>query len=68
MNLVYGYVHKINFCRRKHVEKNYRINPIMEIIKFPYLNLNTCKEIQIFWEVVLLDRGLQFLPYAKGIN
>jgi hypothetical protein len=34
------------------------INPKMEILKFPYLNLNTYKEIQIFWEVVLLNRVL----------
>jgi hypothetical protein len=58
MNLVDGYDHRIQFCRSKHVERNYRINPIVEILKLPYLNLNTRKEIQIFWTVVLLDRVL----------
>jgi hypothetical protein len=33
-----------------------RIIPIMKILKFPYLNLNICKEVQIFWEIMLLDR------------
>jgi hypothetical protein len=47
--------HNIYFCRRKYVGKNYRINPIMELLEFPYLNLNICKEIQLFWEEVLLD-------------
>jgi hypothetical protein len=50
------YDHNIHFCRRSHIERNYGMNFIMKILKFSYFNLNTCKEIQIFWEVVLLDR------------
>jgi hypothetical protein len=32
------------------------IIPIMKILKFPYSNLNICKEFQIFLEMMLLDR------------
>jgi hypothetical protein len=32
------------------------------------LNLNTCKVVQVFWKMMLLDIGFQYLPYAKGIN
>jgi hypothetical protein len=28
------YDHKIQFCRRNYIEKNYRINSIMELLKF----------------------------------
>jgi hypothetical protein len=38
------------------LEKNYRFNPVMEILKFSYLNLNICKVFQEIWEVMLLDR------------
>jgi hypothetical protein len=58
MILVDRYDHKIYFCRKSHIERNYGMNSIMKILKFSYLNLNTCKVIQIFWEVVLLDRAL----------
>jgi hypothetical protein len=68
MILVDGYDHMIHICRRNHIEKNYRINSITKILKFPYLNLNTCKEVKIFCEVMLLDREIQYLPYTKGIN
>jgi hypothetical protein len=27
-----------------------------KILKSPYLNLNTCKVVQIFWAMLLLDR------------
>jgi hypothetical protein len=47
----------IHFCRRNHIEKNYRIYFIMIILKFSYLNLNTCKVVQVFWEMMLLDIG-----------
>jgi hypothetical protein len=46
----------IHFCRRNHIEKNYRINSIMKILKFSYLNFNICKEVHIFWEMVIMDR------------
>jgi hypothetical protein len=62
------YDHLIHFCRRNLVGKNYRINSILKILKFSYLNLNTCKELQIIWEMMLLDIGFQYLPYTKGIN
>jgi hypothetical protein len=62
------YDHMIHFCRRNHIEKNYRIDPIMKILKFSYLNLNTCKEVQIFCAMVIMDIGLQYLSYTKGIN
>jgi hypothetical protein len=29
-----GYDLKIHFCRRNHIAKNYRINSILEILKF----------------------------------
>jgi hypothetical protein len=60
--------HMIHFCRRNHIEKNYSINFIMKILKFSYLNLNTCKVVQVFWEIILLDIGFLYLPYTKGIN
>jgi hypothetical protein len=50
-----GYDHMIHFYVRNHIEKNYRINSIMKILKSSYLNLNICKVVQIFWIVVLLD-------------
>jgi hypothetical protein len=62
------YDHMIHFCRRNHIEKNYRINYIMKILKLSYLNLNTCKEVQIFWAMVIMDIGFQYLPFTKGIN
>jgi hypothetical protein len=40
------YDHKIQFCRRNYIEKNYRINSIVELLKFSYLNLNNCKVFQ----------------------
>jgi hypothetical protein len=48
MLLVDRYDHKIHLGRRNHVKKNYRINSIMKILKFPYLNLNTGKVVQVF--------------------
>jgi hypothetical protein len=51
------YDHKTNFCRRKYIEKNYRLNSIMELLKFSYLNLNNRKGFKIIWTVMLLDRG-----------
>jgi hypothetical protein len=62
------YDHMFHFCRRKDTEKNYRINSIIKILKFSYLNLNICKVVQVLWEMMLLDIGFQYLPYAKGIN
>jgi hypothetical protein len=62
------YHHMIHFCRRNQIENNYRINSIMKIFKFLYLNLNTCKVVQMFWGMMLLDIGFQYLPYTKGIN
>jgi hypothetical protein len=38
--------HIIHFCKRNHIEKNYRINSIMKILKFSQLNLNIFKEFQ----------------------
>jgi hypothetical protein len=38
--LVDRYDHKIHLSRRNHIEKNYRINSIMKILKSSYLNLN----------------------------
>jgi hypothetical protein len=35
--------HMIHFCKRNHIEKNYRINSIMKIFKFLGLNLNIYK-------------------------
>jgi hypothetical protein len=40
---------------RNTLEKKYRFYPIVDIPKFSYLNLNTSKDIQVFWEVMLLD-------------
>jgi hypothetical protein len=37
------YDHKIHFCRRNHIDRNIRINLMMEILKFSYLNLNIYK-------------------------
>jgi hypothetical protein len=48
MVLVDRYDHKRHLNRRKHIEKDYRI--IMKILKFTYLNLNTCKVVQFFFE------------------
>jgi hypothetical protein len=48
--------HKIQFCRRNYIEKNYRINSIMELLKFSYLNLNICEVVQEIMGVMLLDR------------
>jgi hypothetical protein len=58
MILVDRYDHKIHFCGSKYAKKKYRIIPIMEILKFPYFNLNIFKVVQVFWEAVLLDRVL----------
>jgi hypothetical protein len=55
MDLVDGYDHRIHFCKMKHIERNYGMNSIMEILKFSYLNLNIGKVVQIFCTVVLLD-------------
>jgi hypothetical protein len=52
------YDHMIHFCRRNHIEKNYRINLMMKILKSSYLNLNIYKGFQIFWRMILLDRIL----------
>jgi hypothetical protein len=52
----YRYDHMIHFCRRNQIEKNYRINSIMIILKFSYLNLNDCEVVHEIWEVMLLDR------------
>jgi hypothetical protein len=49
----YGY--KIHLCRRKYITKNYRLNSIMEVLKFSYLNLNNCKVFQSDMGVILLD-------------
>jgi hypothetical protein len=43
------YDHMIHSCRRKHIERNYGMNSIMEILQFSYLNLYICKVVQIFW-------------------
>ena len=59
MILVDRYDHKNQFYRRNYVQRNYRIKSIMNILKFSYLNLNTYKWVQVFWEVMLLDRGVQ---------
>jgi hypothetical protein len=58
----------IHFSRRNHIEKNYRINSITKLLKLSYLNLNTCKVVQLFWEMMILDIGFQYLPHVKGIN
>jgi hypothetical protein len=58
MIVINGYGHKIHFCKRIHIEKNYRINSIMKILKFSHLSLNIFKCFQIIWEVMLLDRVL----------
>jgi hypothetical protein len=50
------YDHMIHFCKRNHIEKNYRINLMMKILKFSYLDLNVYKCFQIFLIVMLLDR------------
>jgi hypothetical protein len=60
--------HRIHLGRKYHIKKNYRIDPIMKILKYSYLNLNTCKKVQLFWAMVIMDIGLQYLPYTKGIN
>jgi hypothetical protein len=62
------YDHNIHLLKRSHIGNNYRINFIMKILKSSYLNLNICKVVQIFWEMMLVHRGLQYLPYTKGIN
>jgi hypothetical protein len=49
---------KIHFGRKEYAEKSYRFNPIMELLKFSYLNLNIFKVVQTIWIVVLLDRVL----------
>jgi hypothetical protein len=49
MIVLNGYGHKIHFCKRKHIEKNYRINSIMKILKFSHLNLNIFKWFQKNW-------------------
>jgi hypothetical protein len=40
------YDHMVHFYRRNHIDMNYRINLMMEILKFSYLNLNIYKVIQ----------------------
>jgi hypothetical protein len=50
------YGHMIHFYRRNHIDRNYRINLMMKILKFSYLNLNIYKLFQIIWTVMLLDR------------
>jgi hypothetical protein len=55
----------IHFCRRNHIEKNYGMNSKMKMFKFSFLNSNTCKEVQLFWAMVIMDRGFQYLPYTK---
>jgi hypothetical protein len=37
------YGHMVHFYRRNHIDKNYRINLMMKILKFSYLNLNIYK-------------------------
>jgi hypothetical protein len=51
------YDHMVHFYRRKHIDMNYIINPMMEIPKFSYLNLNIYKGFKLIWIVMLLDRG-----------
>jgi hypothetical protein len=48
--------HKIHLGRRNYVEKNYRINSIIEILRLSYFSLNNCKYVLLFWEVKLMDR------------
>jgi hypothetical protein len=55
MIVLNGYGHKIHFCKRNHIEKSYRINSMMKILKFSYLNLNIYKGFQLIWAVMLLD-------------
>jgi hypothetical protein len=43
MIVINGYGHMIHFCKRNHIEKNYRINSIMKILKFSWLNFNIYK-------------------------
>jgi hypothetical protein len=62
------YDHMIHFCRRNHIERNYRNNSIMKILKSSYLNLNICKVVQVFWEVLLLDRILLNKATAIGFT
>jgi hypothetical protein len=57
MVVIDRYDHKIHFCRRNHIEKNFRINSIMKILKFSGLDLNIYKLLQINGKVVLLVRG-----------
>jgi hypothetical protein len=38
-----GYDHITHFYRRNYIDKNYRINLMMKIPKFAYLNLNIYK-------------------------
>jgi hypothetical protein len=47
MIVIYGYNLKIHFCRRDHIERKYRINSIVKILKSSYLNLNICKRVLI---------------------
>jgi hypothetical protein len=56
MVVIDRYDHKIHFCRRNHIEKNYRIKLMMKIVKFSYLNFNMYKLFKIIWAVILLDR------------
>jgi hypothetical protein len=46
MIVIDGYDLKIHFCSRDHIEKKYRINSIVKILKSSYLNLNICKGSQ----------------------
>jgi hypothetical protein len=52
------YDHMVHFYRRNRIDMNYRINIMMEILKFSYLNFNIYKRFQIIWTVMLLDRVL----------
>jgi hypothetical protein len=62
------YDYMIHFCKRNHIEKNDRINSIMEILKFTSLNLNDFKIVELSLAVVIVDRGHQYDSFAKRIN
>jgi hypothetical protein len=53
------------WVEREHVDRKWNYPYSGKILKFSYLNLNICKVVQVFWEMMLLDIGFQYLPYTK---
>jgi hypothetical protein len=51
------YGHMIHSYRRNHIDRNYRVNLMLKILKSSYLNLNIYKAFQLIWIVMLLDGG-----------